>query len=87
MPYNWTRPKDKSQHGEIHSLDKEQNSLFDASLEMEKLLEVFEANLPTDMVFTPVQIFAIQETVSSSMHEAMGVDEDHVAQSRRCDNL
>lgn len=71
--------------GEIQSSDEEQIS--DADSEMEALLDDPEPSQPGDAVFTPAQMSAIQETVASSVHEAMRVLQDREAQPWRHDDL
>ena len=48
---------------------------------IEELFEDFEPQVAKDAVFSPAQMSAIQETVSTSVNEAMRVFNTHEAQA------
>lgn len=68
---------------ETHSSDEDGRSDVDSAVE--ELLEDFEPEVPQDAVFSPAQMSAIQETVSTSITEALRVFNNHEAQARFSD--
>ena len=70
---------------EIRSSDEDEQSGMDSAVE--ELFEDFEPQVSKDAVFSPAQMSAIQETVSTSVHEAMRVFNNHEAQARFPDDL
>ena len=70
---------------EIRSSDEDEQSGTDSAVE--ELFEDFEPQVPKDAVFSPAQMSAIQETVSTSVNEAMRVFNNHEAQARFPDDL
>jgi len=56
---------------ETHSSHKERQSGFDSAVE--EILEDFVSQVLQDVVFSPAQMSAIQETVSTSVNEALWV--------------
>ena len=70
---------------ETRSSDEDERS--DVDSEVEELFEDFEPQNPKDAVFSPAQLSAIQETVSTSVNEALRVFNNHEAQARFPDDL
>lgn len=73
--------------GAIQSSDDENNALSDADFELEDLLDDTEPNMPNDVPFTPAQLSAIQDTVTSSVQEAFRVFQDRETQPGRYDTI
>ena len=70
---------------ETRSSDEDEQSDMDSAVE--ELFEDFEPQVPKDAVFSPAQMSAIQETVSTSVNEALRVFNNHEALARFPDDL
>ena len=71
---------------ETHSSDEDGRSDVDSAVE-EELLEDFEPEVLQDAVFSPAQMSAIQETVSTSVNEALRVFNNQETPARFADDL
>ena len=71
---------------ETHSSDEDGGSDVDSAVE-EELLEDLLPEVLQDAVFSPAQMSAIQETVSTSVTEALRVFNNQEAQARFSDDL
>ena len=83
------RPKpnvpSKQADAETHNSDEDGRSDVDSAVE--ELLEDFEPQVLQNAIFSPAQMSAIQETVSTSVNEALRVFNNHEAQARFSDDL
>ena len=70
---------------ETHSSDEDGQSDVDSAVD--ELFEDVEPQILQDVVFSPTQMSAIQETVSTSVNEALRVFNNHEAQARFSDDL
>ena len=70
---------------ETHSSDEDERSDVDSAVD--ELFEDVEAQILQDAVFSPAQMSPIQETVSTSVNEALRVFNNHEAQARFSDDL
>ena len=65
---------------EIRNSNEDEQSGMDSAVE--ELFKDFKPQVPKDAVFSPAQMSAIQETVSTSVNEAMQVLNNHETQAR-----
>ena len=70
---------------DTHSSDEDERSDVDSAVD--ELFEDVEAQILQDAVFSPAQMSAIQETMSTSVNEALRVFNNHEAQARFSDDL
>ena len=73
-------PAEQAVDAETRSSDEDEQSDIDSAVD--ELFEDFEPQVPKDAVFSPAQMSAIQETVSTSVNEALRVFHNHKAQAR-----
>ena len=71
---------------ETHSSDEDGRSDVDSAVE-EELLEDFEPEVLQDAVFSPAQMSAIRETVSTSVNEALRVFNNQETPAHFADDL
>ena len=72
-------PKEQAADAETRSSDEDEQLDMDSAVE--ELFEDFERQVPKDAVFSPAQMLAIQETVSTSVNKALWVFNNHKAQA------
>ena len=78
-------PAEQAVDAETRSSDEDEQSDMDSAVD--ELFEDFEPQVPKDAVFSPAQMSAIQETVSTSVNEALRVFNHHKAQAGFLDDL
>ena len=78
-------PAEQAVDVETRSSDEDEQS--DMNSAVDELFEDFAPQVPKDAVFSPAQMSAIQETVSTSVNEALRLFHNHEAQARFPDDL
>ena len=83
------KPTVPTEHADVEtqSSDEERQSSSEADFEVEEMFEDIKPLIASDAVFMPAQITAIQETVSTSVNEALRALNNRDAPSSFSDNL
>ena len=83
------KPTVHTEHADVEtqSSDEERQSSSEADFEVEEMFEDIEPLIASDAVFSPAQMSAIQETVSTSVNEALRALNNRDAPSSFSDDL